>query len=56
LNKEGIDGGCGGVVLAIDSLLRCSPLLAAVFVAAAAANEQLKESQEEDHKRKETMV
>jgi hypothetical protein len=36
LNKEGIDGGCGGGVLAIDSLVCCSPI-AAVFVVAAVA-------------------
>jgi hypothetical protein len=37
LNKEGIDGGCGGGVLAIDYLMCSSSPIAAVFVVAAVA-------------------
>ena len=37
LNKEGIDGGCGGGVLAIDYLVCSSSPIAAVFVVAAVA-------------------
>jgi hypothetical protein len=36
LNKGGVGGSCGDV-LAIDSLVRCSPPIAAVFVVAVSA-------------------
>ena len=37
LNKGGVSGDCGSGVLAIDSLVCCSPRIAAVFVVATVA-------------------